>query len=471
MQWTIDQILKATGGRLLYGLSGTRFEGVGIDSRTVRDDQLFVAICGERHDGHTFIDQVIEKGVRGLAIQAETAAKLHHDQWQAKGATCIEVPDTIRALGALAAFQRRRSAIPVVAITGSNGKTTTRQMTALVVAQRFNTLTTQGNFNNEIGLPLTLFHLSPEHEAAVLELGMNHPGEIQRLGAICQPTIGVITNVGPAHLEFLGSLEGVARAKGELIPQVDAQGTVILNRDDDHVAALAVSADRKVLFFGTRPDAQVRAQGIDTTGQGIAFELVSPGAKVQVGLKTPGRFMVANALAAAAVGHAMGLTAEQIKAGLETFVSAKGRLNVVETARGIHIIDDTYNANPDSMAAAFDTLSALSKDRAGMIVVGDMLELGEQSERLHHQVGQRAARSGAARLYAYGQFAEAVSEGAQFAGMDGAKIFTGDKAAIAVDLIDHLSTGDWVLIKGSRGMAMETVVEAVRIWADGPPTV
>ncbi len=468
MQWSTDHILNATGGRLLYGPPGARFGGVGIDSRTVGEDQLFVAICGERHDGHTFIAQVVEKGVRGVVIQEGNGVSQQHDRWQAQGVTSIEVADTTRALGALAAFQRQRSTIPVVAITGSNGKTTTRRMAALVVAQQFNTLTTQGNFNNEIGLPLTLFHLAPEHEAAVLELGMNHPGEIERLGAICRPTIGVITNVGPAHLEFLGSLEGVARAKGELIAQVDARGTVILNRDDAHVAAMAETADRKVLFFGTGPEARVRAESIATTDQGISFELVLPDGRQAVSLKTPGRFMVFNALAAAAVGYAMGLGAGQIKAGLEAFEPEKGRLQVVETARGIHMIDDTYNANPDSMAAAFDTLAALRKDRAGVIVLGDMFELGETAARLHCDVGRLAAQSGPARLYACGEYAEAVAEGARCAGMESACIFTGEKGAIAADLIERLTAGDWLLVKGSRGMAMESVVASVRAWADDP---
>ena len=466
MQWSSDHILSAVGGRLLYGPPEARFCGVGIDSRTVGKGQLFVAICGERHDGHTFIAQVIETGVRGVVIQEGNGAPLQHDRWQAQGVTCIEVADTTRALGALATFQRQRSEIPVVAITGSNGKTTTRQMAALVVARRFNTLATQGNYNNEIGLPLTLFHLAPEHEAAVLELGMNHPGEIDRLGAICRPTIGVITNVGPAHLEFLGSLEGVARAKGELIPQVDVRGTVILNRDDVHVAALAETADRKVLFFGTDPEAQVRAEGTATTDRGVSFELVLPSGRQAVSLKTPGRFMVANALAAAAVGYAMGMGIAQIKAGLEAFIPEKGRLLVVETARGIHMIDDTYNANPDSMAAAFDTLTALRKNRAGVIVLGDMFELGDAAARLHRDVGRLAAQSGPARLYACGEYAAAVAEGARSAGMESTRIFTGEKETIAADLIENLTAGDWLLVKGSRGMSMETVVASVRAWAD-----
>ncbi|MBI5895759.1 MAG: UDP-N-acetylmuramoyl-tripeptide--D-alanyl-D-alanine ligase, partial [Desulfobacterales bacterium] len=354
MDWTPDHILKATAGRLLYGRPDAHFDGVAIDSRTIAAGQLFVAIRGEKHDGHTFIEQVAAKGVRGIIVSADTETTLPHARWRAQGVTCVAVADTTTALGRLAAYQRGRSQIPVVAITGSNGKTTTRQMTTLVMARRFNTLSTEGNFNNEIGLPLTLFRLNEAHQAAVLELGMNHPGEMTRLGAICRPTIALITMVGPAHLEFLGSLEGVARAKGELMAQVLPDGIVALNSDDPHVAALARQTDRRCVFFGTAAHAQVQARNIGETEQGVAFDLVLPKETIRIALKTPGRFMVTNALAAATAGHLAGLTGAEIKAGLEAFAPGKGRLHVVTSAGGVHVIDDTYNANPASMAAAIE---------------------------------------------------------------------------------------------------------------------
>jgi UDP-N-acetylmuramoyl-tripeptide--D-alanyl-D-alanine ligase len=467
MHWTLDQIMEATKGRLVAGPPGLAFEGVGIDSRTIRPEQLFVAIRGEHHDGHTFIDQVSARGVKGFVVAENALAGLHRERRPARDAAFIAVADTTRALGDLAAFQRARASIPVVAITGSNGKTTTRRMTARVMEQRFNTLTARGNFNNEIGLPLTLFDLTPAHQVAVLELGMNHPGEITRLGAICRPTIGVITTVGPAHLEFLGSLQGVARAKGELIAQVDPAGTVVLNRDDPLVAALAQGCGCRVLFFGTTDAARVHAQNIREDLQGVAFDLVLPSERVAVQLRTPGRFMGTSALAAAAAGHLAGVPARQIKAGLEAFRPDKGRLHVVTTPRGVSIIDDTYNANPASMAAAFDTLTALRKAAPGIIVMGEMLELGEQAEALHRQTGARAAACGADRLYACGRYAHAVRQGAQEAGMAGAKVFTGTKEAIVGDLTAHLAPGHWLLVKGSRGAAMETVVAAIRQWAEG----
>lgn len=466
MNWTPDHILQATDGRLLYGPAGACFNGVGIDSRTIDHDRLFVAIRGEIHDGHTFVEQVVRMGVKGILVEADPAVALRHEALQAQGVTCVSVADTTQALGALAAFQRSRFDIPVVAITGSNGKTSTRQMATLVMAQHFHTLATQGNFNNEIGLPLTLFNLTPEHEAAVLELGMNHPGEMTRLGAICRPTIGVITNVGPAHLEFLGNLEGVAQAKGELVAQIGPQGRLALNLDDPHVATLADQTDHRVLFFGLSPHATVTAENITATQQGIVFDLVLPTEHVSVRLNTPGRFMVANALAAAAVGHLVGIPAQRIKAGLEAFAPTKGRLQVLGTVKGISIIDDTYNANPASMAAAFETLKALRKDQPGTIIVGDMLELGDPSEALHRQVGQWATQSGVQRLYAHGPRAETVLQGAHAAGMAETDTLAGSKEAIAEDVIRHLAPGAWVLVKGSRGMAMETVVRALREWAD-----
>jgi UDP-N-acetylmuramoyl-tripeptide--D-alanyl-D-alanine ligase len=467
MNWTIQHILQATGGRLLYGPDDATFEGVGIDSRTIAARQLFVAIRGERHDGHAYIDQVIAKGIRGVVVMGGADETMRLDRCKTIGVACVAVADTTRALGALAAFQRNCFNIPVVAITGSNGKTSTRQMTTQVMARRFNTLSTQGNFNNEIGLPLTLFNLSPRHEAAVLELGMNHPGELSRLGAICRPTIGMITNVGPGHLEFLGSLEGVARSKEEMIAQIDPHGTVVLNMDDPLVFAMASRAGRRVLFFGSTPQADVQARDIRETPRGVAFELKLPAGAIDVVLATPGRFMAANALAAASAGYLTGLSADEIKAGLETFGPTKGRLQVITTAQGVNIIDDTYNANPASMAAAFNTLAALRRNQPAIIILGDMLELGEQAEALHRLVGELAAASGADRLYVYGPHAQAVLEGAGRGGMAAAAMFAGSKEAIAADVIGHLTPGQWVLVKGSRGMAMETVVTIIRQWADG----
>ncbi|MEJ2158012.1 MAG: UDP-N-acetylmuramoyl-tripeptide--D-alanyl-D-alanine ligase [Desulfobacteraceae bacterium] len=465
MDWTVADIVAATDGRLLYGAAESRVERIGIDSRTVSSDALFVPIRGDRYDAHDFLPEVIDKGVRAVVVAADTDVALPHDNWKLKGISCVVVDDTTRALGALARFRRRQMKIPVVAITGSNGKTTTRQMTASVLAIRFKTLATEGNLNNEIGLPLTLLGLERSHQAAVVELGINHFGEMDRLGAICEPTIGMITNVGPAHLEFLGDLEGVRRAKGELLAHIGPQGTLILNKDDAHVAALAAESRCPVLFFGTAPQAEVRAESIDESQSGVRFDLVLPDQRVKVELKTPGRFMVFNALAAAAAGHLAGLGAEGIVQGLASFQPSAGRLHVVETKNGVNIIDDTYNANPQSMMAAIQTFTGLWKSGNGFIVLGDMLELGDQAEALHRQIGSTAAETGADRVYAYGDFSGYLIAGAKKAGMIEENLMAGTKEEIAADLVQRLQPGDWILVKGSRGMTMETVVRAILQWA------
>jgi UDP-N-acetylmuramoyl-tripeptide--D-alanyl-D-alanine ligase len=465
MQWSVADLVRATGGQVLYRGGDIVFGGVGIDSRTVEAHMVFVALRGGNHDGHAFIDQVVAEGVRGIVVEQAARLPLNHEAWRGQGVTCVAVEDTLRALGALAAYQRSRFSIPLVAITGSNGKTTTRQMTALVMEQKFRVLATQGNLNNEIGLPLTLFNLSERHQAAVVELGMNHAGEIDRLGAICRPTIGLITNVGPAHLEFLGSIEAVAKAKEELVGHIETQGHVVLNRDDPYVSAMAFRAPCTTTFFGTHSEAHVRAEGIETRSRGTAFTMVLPAERVPVQLNVTGRFMVSNALAAAAVGHLVGIEGRRIKAALEAFQPVGGRLEALQLQNGVHLIDDTYNANPASMAAAFESFSELKGEGRGYLVLGDMLELGDQAAQLHRHVGELAAQCRSVTIYAYGEHAGSVVQGARSAGMSEKRLFTGSKNEISTNLIQRLVAGDWVLVKGSRGSAMETVVEAIRKWS------
>lgn len=462
MKWLLREIIAATGGRLLYGREEQSFRNIGIDSRTIESGDLFVAIRGESHDGHAFVSQVIDNvDVKGVVIEARTGTPMDHQRWRSEGRVCIEVEDTIRALGALAAFRRRLLDIPVIAVTGSNGKTTTREMTASVMSRHYKTLSTIGNLNNEIGLPLTLFKLDKTHQAAVLELGINHFGEMDRLGAICKPTMGLITNVGPAHLEFLGSLEGVARAKAELLPHVTSKGHAILNKDDEYTGDLAVKASCPVVYFGTTSQADVRAESIYEDVEGVAFDLILPGDRIPVRLSTPGRFMVYNALAAAAAGHLAGVGAEDVKKGLESFSTVSGRLNVIETARGVKVIDDTYNANPASMAAAIEAFTAMKQSGRGYMVFGDMYELGANAGQLHRNVGVLAGSSSALKIYACGDHAREVMSGAREAGKTDENLLAGTKEEIIADLVDRVRPKDWVLVKGSRAMAMETVVKAL----------
>jgi UDP-N-acetylmuramoyl-tripeptide--D-alanyl-D-alanine ligase len=463
--WTIPEILEATGGELLCGDKEHRVVTFSIDSRSIASNEGFVAIVGDVHDGHSFIDDVIEQGVRSLIVAKNKVAALPVSEWQTQKIVCVTVADTTRALGDLAAFHRARVDAEVVAITGSNGKTTTRKMTAEVVARKFSMLSTIGNYNNQIGVPLTLLRLTPGHRWAVVELGTNRPGEIARLAQICSPDIGVITNIGPAHLEGLDTLDGVMREKEQLIEHLKAKGTAVLNADDHRVCKIAARTKREVLLFGLSREADIRASSIKDKTTGISFSLDMPQESLVVNLKVPGHFMVSNALAAAAVGHLLGLSAAEIKTGLETFEPSWGRMNIFQTSNGIHIIDDTYNANPDSMKAAITTLKSLRANNRSIFVAGDMLELGEQAESLHRQVGAWAATADIHKLMVTGDFAEAVAAGAMAAGMKGNHILTGSQETILEELKGFLMPGDWLLVKGSRGAHMDTIVARLKKWA------
>jgi UDP-N-acetylmuramoyl-tripeptide--D-alanyl-D-alanine ligase len=463
--WTAEEIIEATRGELLCGDLRRPFSGVSIDSRHISADDVFVAIIGEVHDGHEFTSNIIDQGVCGLVISRHKTNQMPIAAWKTNNIACIAVEDTTRALGDMAAFNRLRSNASVVAITGSNGKTTTRRMTTMVLDRQYDTLTAVGNFNNEIGLPLTLLGLSTDHQWAVLELGTNNPGEIARLAEICTPDIGVLTNIGPAHLEGLGSIEGVMQEKGDLLKNLGPNGKAILNADDPRVIQLASRTKAAVILFGLSQEATIRAENVNETNHTISFTLIFAGESISIHLNSPGRFMVSNALAAAAVGYQIGLSCETVKTGLEAFKPASGRMNIKHMPGGIRLIDDTYNANPESMKAAFATLNTMRAGARGVVVIGDMLELGTQARSLHRKVGGQAARSGIRRLYAYGEFAAEVTAGAHDEGMQLKDIFKGTHDQIVEDLKNWLQPGDWLLVKGSRGMTMEKVVQKLEEWA------
>ena len=467
--WILSDIQKATGGELLCGDPTQGFENIGIDSRDINPGDVFVAIVGDAHDGHTFVNDVVQQGVSCLIVNREKITDLPITEWQARHIACVAVSDTTRALGDLAAFHRSRTDVPLAAITGSNGKTTTRQMTAQVLAQKYKTLATIGNYNNQIGVPLTLLRLTRDYEQAVVELGTNSPGEIARLAQICAPDIGVITNVGPAHLEGLGSLDGVMHEKEQLLKHLKAGGNAVLNADDRRVYQMASRTNRDVLLFGLSKTAGIRASAVNEKTDGISFSLRLPNEHLTVDLNVPGHFMVLNALAAAAVGSLLDLSAQQIKAGLEDFQPVWGRMDIFQTPNGIHIIDDTYNANPESMKAAITTLRTLRRNNRSLFAAGDMLELGAQAESLHKQVGAWAAAANIDKLLITGEFADAVVAGAMNAKMKHTDIFTGTRDEILETLKQALRPGDWVLIKGSRGARMDVVVKGLKSWAKIKP--
>ncbi|MCP4682003.1 MAG: UDP-N-acetylmuramoyl-tripeptide--D-alanyl-D-alanine ligase [Desulfobacterales bacterium] len=460
MPWKIDDILNATRGEVLCGKGSDTFKGISIDSRKITKTDLFVAITGENHDGHSFVKEVLEKGISGCVISKKSINKMPVTKWGGKNITCVAVDDTTRALGDLARFQRRRSKASVIAITGSNGKTTTRGLVSCVMEQKFATISTIGNFNNEIGLPLTLFQLSKNHEKAVVELGMNHMGEIRALSKIAEPDIGIITNIGPAHLEGVGSLDGVMHAKGELLDEIKKTGTAILNADDPRILNLAEKTQVPILFFGISKKAAVRALSIEPGESETVFTLVLPTGKISIQLGVPGKFMVSNALAAAATGYQAGLSLQEIKTGIERFQPSQGRMNIIKS-KGINIIDDAYNANPDSMKSAIHTLLSLKGKKRGILVLGDMLELGEHAVSLHQDIGALAADTDIHKVYATGHYAGAIEKGARDGNMDADKIFTGTYEEILEHLKKDLTASDWILVKGSRGLKMETIVQGL----------
>ena len=462
ISWPLSDILQATGGKLLTGKPSTGFAGISTDSRQIAPGECFLCLKGDTHDGHTFISTVVQRGIQGViadnaAVDQNLLARLDQD-----GIACIAVEDTLTALGDLAAFLRQRSGLSVMALTGSNGKTTTRTMITHVLDRRFKVLSPFGNFNNLVGVPLTLLRIEPEHEWAVLELGMNSPGEIRRLGEICSADIGLITNIGPAHLEGLGSLEGIMEAKGEIIETISANGTMIFNADDPLVMRLTKRTHCQTVLFGQTPAATIRASSLKPDPHGVSFRLHVPQGERQIRLPIPGIFNVSNALAAAAMGTCLQIALDDIQAALESFTPVTARLNVLELPGDVHLIDDTYNANPASVNAAISTLKGISGGKRSIAVLGDMLELGQAAAGLHREIGCNAAKSGLDKLFVTGKFAGDVEQGARECGMAAKNIIYGSKEEIFKHLEQIVTPGDWILVKGSRGMRMETLVQALK---------
>ncbi len=456
----VTELLEATGGRLVSGKEETSWEKISTDSRFTKAGEFFLALTGERYDGHEFIRKALDCGAKGLVVnEAYISGKAYNFT---DDLCVIAVHDTLKALGDIATFRRRQSQASVVAITGTNGKTTTKEMTAAVVGQSFSVLKTEGNFNNLIGLPLTLFRLRQDHEWAILELAMNHPGEIRRLSQICEPQLGIITNIAAGHLEGVKDIDGVMKAKGELLEVLGEDGTAILNIDDPRICRLAEQFHGRVISFGIHGSAEVWANPLSQTTTTCSFDLNCYDKSARIKLKIPGNGSIYNALAAAAVGYRLGLTIDEVKDGLEATSSLAGRMEIIAFSRGIHVIDDTYNANPGSMAQAIETLRSLKGNGRGILIIGDMLELGQYSERAHEELGVLIARSDISGLYATGEFAQTVARAAKGAGMDVGKIFVGNQKEILKTLTKHLGPGDWLLVKGSRLMAMEKVVDGLK---------
>ena len=377
-EFTSEEVLQATHGTLVEGEKSAVFNGISTDTRTLVPGNLFIALVGEKFDGHDFIPQALEKGAGGILVSQKVKGT--------GNAAVFLVGNTLKGLQDLAHFHRRRFTIPVIAITGSNGKTTTKDMTAAALASRLRVLKTQANYNNEIGLSLTLLQLTKEHQAAVVEMGMRGRGEIAGLAQIADPTMAIVTNVGETHLELLGSLENIAAAKAELVEAVGMEGISILNADNEYVYEMRHKAKGRVVFFGTNSHADIKAQKIQSSEDGVLFACATEKGTFPVALPIPGRHNVYNALAAIAAGLAVGLTQNDIVAGLAGLSLSSMRLSVAQYG-DYTVINDAYNASPMSVTAALDALKDVAKNRK-IAVLGDMLELGDVAVEAHRNVGK-----------------------------------------------------------------------------------
>ncbi len=449
----LQQATSSTG----FGRGEGSVNGVSTDSRTVAAEEVFVALKGERFDGHDFIAAAAERGVRVFIVEKSW---LSENEVRADS-LFIAVTDTLRALGDLAAFHRARFSLPVVGVTGSNGKTTTKEMLAAILAARGSGLKTTGNLNNLIGMPRMLLQLNHEHRWAVLEMGMSELGEIDRLAEIAKPDIGIITNALPAHLETLGNVETVAKAKGELFLRLEEDGHAIYNADDPLISRCPSPAAVKRVSFGLRTG-DIRAEEIKNLGKrGQTFTLRLPSADLGVTLRAFGHHNIYNALAAAAAAFVLKVDPNLIRAGLESFSPYAKRFSV-EDIDGITLIDDCYNANPGSMKAALVTLRDIKGNNRGIAVLGDMLELGEASAIAHEEIGSLAAAC-VDRLYILGEMADAVARGALNGGLaPGSIVKASNHEELLTDLLSVIDNGDYILVKGSRGMKMEAVAEGIR---------
>jgi UDP-N-acetylmuramoyl-tripeptide--D-alanyl-D-alanine ligase len=443
-------------GRLLRGEPGLELCRVSTDTRSVQPGDLFIALAGERYDAHAFLPEAVAKGAAAVVMQDGRA--------ELPGGHCgvILVPDTRLALLQFAAAHRSEFGIPVIAVTGSNGKTTTKEMVGRVLSQRFPTLVNEASFNNDIGVPLTLLRLDAAHEAAVLEAGTNHPGELAPLLDIIRPQYGLLTSIGREHLEHFGDLNGVVAEEGAIAEAVPVAGTLFLNGDTHDAGLIAGRCRGRVVRVGLGRGSDWRAASVRVDTTGTVFQVEAPDARFagEYRLQLLGRHQVTNALLALAVGAHLGLSAAELHRGLLECPPAKMRLQLW-SARGVIVLDDSYNANADSMAAALETLRELRCQARRVAVLGDMAELGTHAEAAHAEVGRLAAQSGIDHLFAVGVNAERMAGAARAAGLPGVTAIA-DVAAAAAAIRNWVQADDLVLIKASRSTRLERVGQALK---------
>lgn len=447
----IQDVLTAVGGELINGSVEAEITGVSTDTRTTKPGDIFFALVGENMDGHQFVKTAFEKGAVAAVVSGPVEGQ----------GTVIRVPDTLIALGDLAAWHRSRFNVRVVGVTGSVGKTSTKEMIYSILSKRFKVLKNEGNFNNEIGVPLTIFKLEPEHEILIQELAMRLPGEISRLAQITRPDIGVITNIGLSHIERLGSQEAIAEAKAELLQGLSDEGIAVLNADDPYYEFLASRLNGDAVSFGvTAGDIRAENIRIDESGRPM-FTVVLGSTRFNVHLPVVGEHYISNALAAATVALSFGISVKDITAGLESFAQLDKRANVFQSEGGWTVFDDTYNAAPASVKSALKTISAMKGERK-IAILGDMRELGEYSIPTHREVGQVAADLGIDMLITVGELGKQIAHGARDWGFKNPIREFESSDEVASVIRQEIKPGDVVLVKGSRAMEMERIVEALK---------
>ena len=458
MAMTWDEVLAATDAEVHSGkLRGNdTIPHITTDTRKIAAGDLFIALRGENFDGADFAADALHKGAAAVLVNAPLSASVQKELKKEKG-TVLTVPDTLKAYQEIAHAWRMKFDIPVVAITGSNGKTTTKDLTAAVLSGRGAVCRTAANYNNEVGLPLTLLGITEDDTAAVVEIGMRGLGQIAALAPVAAPNIGIVTNVCEVHMELLGSIENIAKAKAELVEAIPAGGTVLLNADDERVAAMrSMAADGvRVLTYGIGADADIRAEALRLAAGGSQFMVAWGNERHDYSIPLAGRHNVSNALAALAAGFVLGCTPQEMQAGLRTLTPSKMRYEVHEIGAR-RFINDAYNASPSSMCAAIETTASLYHGRR-IAVLGDMLELGAAAEEAHREIGKRVAELGFAALVTYGEQARWMHKAAEAAGCSVCYHAESHEAA-AKYLREMLVDGDTVLFKGSRGMKMEQII-------------
>ena len=460
---SIFQIAEFASASVSGGNGNVSIDKISTDSRTLKRGELFVALRGENFDGHKFVEAAVKTGAAGAIVDLGWKGNVPDNF------TVIRVEDTLQAYQTVAANYRKSLPIRVLAITGSNGKTSTKDFTAAVLGRRFRVTKTQGNFNNHVGLPRTMLEATSQDEVAVWEIGMNHPGEVAALAKIAAPDAALITNIGIAHIEFMGSREAIAAEKGALAEAIGPQGSIILNADDPFSKNIATRTHAKVIFAGTTAGT-IRAGEITQSAHGSDFTILEGAHRCRAQLPVPGLHMVQNAMLAVAAGRLFGLSLEEAAAGLVAAPLAKARLQIRQI-NGVQFIDDSYNANPDSMKAALRTLVELDADGKRIAVLGEMRELGKESARGHREVGETAAELGVDQLIAIGDMGAAIAEAAQEAGLEKTAA-VGSISEAAEMLTEITAPGDLVLIKGSRTARTERVLEefAKRQPTEGAPS-